>query len=210
MIDLKIKVCGMRDKDNLLQLLELKPDFVGFIFYSPSLRYVGDNFSVEIPNLVKNAKKVGVFVNSSTSEVLEKMKKYRLDIAQLHGNETPEVCKTLQNEGFEVIKAFQADESFDFKILESYETVSNYFLFDTKSVKYGGSGKKFDWSLLKKYDSEKPFILSGGIGPDDAYAVEEINISSLYALDINSKFEISPSLKNIEWLTQFFKKLGRL
>lgn len=207
MSDLKIKVCGMRDKENLMQLLKLNPDYVGFIFYPQSARYVGDDFSEEITKLATKAKKVGVFVNAAARDILDKVDTYGLNAVQLHGDESPELTGELQSTGLEVIKAFRVDEIFDFDLLEDYKNVVNYFLFDTKTKLYGGSGKKFDWSILSKYKLSVPLFLSGGIGADDADAISEIKQVNIFALDLNSKFEDAPGLKNISKLSTFIQEV---
>lgn len=207
MSDLKIKVCGMRDKENLMQLLKLNPDYVGFIFYPQSARYVGDDFSEEITKLATKAKKVGVFVNAAARDILDKVDTYGLNAVQLHGDESPELTGELQCTGLEVIKAFRVDETFDFDLLEDYKNVVNYFLFDTKTKLYGGSGKKFDWSILSKYKLSVPLFLSGGIGADDADAISEIKQVNIFALDLNSKFEDAPGLKNISKLSTFIQEV---
>ena len=193
----------MRDRENLSQLTQLDPDYIGFIFYPPSPRFVGNDFPVEIPGSVSKSERTGVFVNMSSDEVLDRMIKYKLDAAQLHGSESPESCEFIRDKGYKVIKAFQVDEFFNFDILKPYEQVTDYFLFDTKTIKYGGSGKKFDWSVLRNYSLQKPFFLSGGIGPDDIEEIEKIDLPSIFALDLNSKFEIIHGMKNISLLKQF-------
>lgn len=206
---LKIKVCGMRDKDNLLQLLQLKPDYVGFIFYPPSSRYVGDEFPKEISEIVTDAKKVGVFVNESVDTIKQKIDNYMLDALQLHGHETPEQCKELRENGVEVIKSFPVDDDFNFQTVIPYEKVVDYFLFDTKTVKYGGSGKKFNWDKLNQYHSNKPFFLSGGIGAFDSDEIKQLNNDKVIALDLNSKFEKSPAMKDIALLKGFLNRLRK-
>lgn len=200
---MKIKVCGMRDKANLAQLVELKPDFIGFIFYDKSPRFVGDlldeNFVRSIP---KPIKKVGVFVNSNPDYILRIVKKYDLQFIQLHGHETPDFCRNLKSRGINVIKAFSIDESFNFGTLNNYKPHCDYFLFDTKGQSLGGNGIAFDWKILERYQySDKPFFLSGGLSLENISQVKDLGIK-VYGLDVNSKFETEPALKDIEKLRQ--------
>lgn len=200
---MKIKVCGMRDKANLAQLVELKPDFIGFIFYDKSPRFVGDlldeNFVRSIP---KPIKKVGVFVNSNPDYILRIVKKYDLQFIQLHGHETPDFCRNLKSRGVNVIKAFSIDEAFNFGTLNNYKPHCDYFLFDTKGQSLGGNGIAFDWKILERYQySDKPFFLSGGLSLENISQVKDLGIK-VYGLDVNSKFETEPALKDIEKLRQ--------
>jgi phosphoribosylanthranilate isomerase len=200
---MKIKVCGMRDKANLAQLVELKPDFIGFIFYDKSPRFVGDlldeNFVKGIP---KPIKKVGVFVNSNPDYILRIVKKYDLQFIQLHGHETPDFCRNLKSRGVNVIKAFSIDESFNFGTLNNYKPHCDYFLFDTKGQSLGGNGIAFDWKILERYQySDKPFFLSGGLSLENISQVKDLGIK-VYGLDVNSKFETEPAIKDIEKLRQ--------
>ncbi|MDW8851938.1 phosphoribosylanthranilate isomerase [Flavobacterium sp. MMLR14_040] len=204
---MKLKICGMKYPENILEVGALLPDYMGFIFWEKSARY----FNGEIPELIETIKKVGVFVNQSQEEILEKVKKYNLQAVQLHGNESIEFCaelKTKLNHKIEIIKAFSVDNDFDFESLKPFESVCNYFLFDTKGKLPGGNGTTFDWTILKKYKSDKPFFLSGGIGIQELKAIEEISKTNLpiYAVDINSKFEIEPGLKNKNLFSNFKRK----
>ncbi|WP_235841744.1 phosphoribosylanthranilate isomerase [Confluentibacter sediminis] len=200
----KLKVCGMKYQDNIEQVAATQPDYLGFIFYNKSVR----NFDLEyIPEVSKNIKKTGVFVDAEIDEVIKNIHLHHLHAVQLHGNESTDYCKKLKSYDIEIIKAFSVDYNFNFDDLKPYETVCNYYLFDTKGRLAGGNGYTFDWSLLKNYPSTKPYFLSGGIG------IEEIeNVLSFlhrqeskycYALDVNSKFETDPGLKNIELLKEF-------
>ncbi|WP_275111360.1 bifunctional phosphoribosylanthranilate isomerase/tryptophan synthase subunit beta [Paralabilibaculum antarcticum] len=205
---LKIKVCGLRDKDNLKELMELPLDYMGFIYYSKSARFVGDDFDADIlKSIPSDIRKVGVFVNESVEKILLLAEKYRLDVIQLHGDETPNVCKTIKDSGLEVFKAFQLNESFQFEQLESYHKKCDYFLFDTKSESYGGSGKKFNWQILEKYKGETAFFLSGGIGIDDVEAVKEFQHPKLIGVDVNSGFEESPAVKKVGLVKEFVKSV---
>lgn len=200
---MKLKICGMKYPENILEVGALLPDYMGFIFWKKSARY----FDGIIPDLPKSIKKVGVFVNESSSLILEKVEKYNLQAIQLHGHESVEFCLDLKNEiknlkqvQIEIIKVFSVADDFDFEVLKPFETVCDYFLFDTKGKLPGGNGTPFDWKVLEKYPSNKPFFLSGGIGIAEMGAVNEISKTNLpvYAIDVNSKFEIEPGLKNIQ------------
>jgi phosphoribosylanthranilate isomerase len=201
--DVGIKVCGMRDSANIRKVSELNPDYMGFIFYPKSKRYVGDNFVVpEIPNAII---KVGVFVNESTEVISRLAKKFSIDHVQLHGDETPLQCDELKALGFTVIKAFGVSEDFDFDVLGLYKSVCNYFLFDTHGQNYGGTGVSFDWDVLQKYDQEVPFFLSGGLSLANAENALKINGMNIHALDVNSNFEIEPAVKEVAKLDKLFK-----
>lgn len=190
-------------KDNIQAVADLQPDYLGFIFYEKSSRY----FEGDIPKLPKSIKKTGVFVNASVKEILEKIKKHNLQAVQLHGEESPEYCKSLNQ--VEIIKVFSIKDDFDFSVLKKYEDVVDYFLFDTKGKLPGGNGYTFNWEVLKKYPSTKPFFLSGGIGLNEIDKLKEILKTDLpiYSIDINSKFEDAPGLKNINKLREFKSKL---
>jgi phosphoribosylanthranilate isomerase len=193
---MKLKVCGLRDIENIKQVAALQPDYMGFIFYERSKRFVGNDFI--IPSISSEIKKVGVFVNSPIDYGIEKIKRYKLDYVQLHGDESAEYCASMSSH-VKVIKAFGIDDNFDFKTVEPYKKYCNYFLFDTKTTDYGGSGMQFNWNVLEKYDNQIPFFLSGGIGLKE---IEQLKIKKLniYAVDVNSKFELEPGIKDIERL----------
>lgn len=192
---MKVKVCGMRDQENIRQVSELMPDYLGFNFYSNSKRYVGEDF--EIPDINMHVQTVGVFVNASKAFVMKQVKEYHLDYVQLHGDESPKFCKELSNEDIPVIKAFGINEQFDLQMLKSYKPYCQFFLFDTKTAQYGGSGSTFNWQLLDNYEGETPFFLAGGISLENLEAIKDINHKGFYAIDINSGFEIKPGLKDI-------------
>ena len=188
----------MKYPDNILEVGALLPDYMGFIFWEKSARY----FDGEIPNLPKSIKKVGVFVNAPLEEILEKIKNHDLQAVQLHGHESVEFCELLKNKVpklIEIIKVFSILDTFDFAEIQPFESVCDFFLFDTKGKLPGGNGTTFDWKVLENYPSTKPFFLSGGIGMEEMEAVNEILKTNLpiYAIDVNSKFEIEPGLKNI-------------
>ena len=204
----KIKICGMKYPDNIKQVAALQPDYLGFIFYNKSKR----NFDGVIPKISERIKKTGVFVDESLDFILEKVRKYKLQAVQLHGNESPELCLELRSiEKIEIIKVFSIGEKFEFKFLKPYEMVCDYFLFDTKGKEKGGNGLAFNWELLKNYSSNKPYFLSGGIGLKELDDIQEFFKTEAskycFALDLNSKFEVEPALKNIEKLKSFIKNL---
>lgn len=193
----------MKYVDNIRQVAELKPDYLGFIFYERSKR----NFEGIIPEIPKGIKKTGVFVNEYLEILVSLAEEYKLEALQLHGDESvayiQEIKKHLPK--VEIIKVFGIKDAFDFSILEAYESVVDYFLFDTKGKERGGNGVVFDWTVLKNYPSTKPFFLSGGIGLQEVTAVKEISKTNLpiYAIDVNSKFETEPGLKSIKKLEKF-------
>jgi phosphoribosylanthranilate isomerase len=203
----KLKICGM--KYNIAEVATLRPDYMGFIFYKHSQRF----FEGIIPTLPSGTKKVGVFVNATLKEITEKVNTYCLDVIQLHGEETPEFCRNIRNfkklDHVNVWRVFSIKDAFNFNQLHVYESVVDKFLFDTKGKDKGGNGFTFNWDVLKKYDSEKPFILSGGIGLQQLPALNEILKTDLpiYAVDVNSRFEIEPGKKHIDHLKQFIHEL---
>lgn len=205
---MKIKVCGMRDRDNIAELVQLPVDYIGFIYYPPSPRYVGNVIGKEVLDVIPSGiKKTGVFVNAPVTEVIRIATENKLDCIQLHGNETPDFCQFIKEKGFEVIKAFKAEPEMLNCATTNYKYSCNYFLFDTPTANYGGSGRKFNWEILKQQHLSLPFFLSGGIGPDDAEILRKMDQTGLYAIDINSKFEIEPGLKDVEKIKQFIDKL---
>ena len=188
----------MKFPDNISEITSLQPDYLGFIFYEKSPR----NFEKNIPNLPESIQKVGVFVNASLDEIEEKVKQYELDLVQLHGDESPEFCHSLQQNKFKVIKAFSIDNQFNFNTLNNYINYCDYFLFDTKGTNYGGNGITFDWSVLENYNLNKPYFLSGGIGTENIAEVKSFltkdYAKNCIAIDCNSKLEVSPGLKSTE------------
>jgi len=194
---MKIKVCGMRDAFNIQQVAELEPDYMGFIFYPLSKRYASNLDQHALDNLPSAIKKTGVFVDAGFDEISSKIAKYKLDAVQLHGNESSGLCRLLKDTGIEVIKAAGIDENFDFSSLEEYGEKVDYFLFDRKTPEFGGSGKKFDWELLKKYPFSVNYFLSGGLDLESLTEVTDLVDERLYAVDLNSRFEISYGLKDV-------------
>lgn len=204
---MKLKVCGMRDAENIKELIELKPDFIGFIFYDKSPRFVGNQLDAElIQSIPREIRKVGVFVNATVDYILQNVKKYGLNYVQLHGNETPDFCKNLRMKGVNIIKAFRLDDSFIFSQLNNYKPHVDFFLFDAKGDGYGGNGVTFDWGILKKYDNEKPYFLAGGISLDNLAELAGITPKP-YAFDVNSKFEVEPGIKDIDKVAELISKM---
>jgi phosphoribosylanthranilate isomerase len=208
---MNIKVCGITQFRQLQQLEALNVDYAGLIFYKDSPRYMGDKITgKQIKEADFDLKKVGVFVNPGYSELLDAIDDYGLDIVQLHGNETPEMCEEVNAE-VEVIKAFRIEDgtvNID-KLVAPYDAVCDYYLFDTAGLKesFGGTGQQFDWAILKKAKIEKPFFLSGGIGPGDAEKLKTFEHPDFFAIDVNSKFELSPGLKDMAALLKFLQAL---
>ncbi|MCE7063630.1 phosphoribosylanthranilate isomerase [Dyadobacter sp. CY343] len=203
---MKIKVCGLRQQSNIEEVVSLKPNFIGFIFYEKSARFAGEELSEEyVKTIPQNIKKVGVFVNASPGHILNMVKKYDLQYAQLHGNEMPDICRSIRQKGVSVIKAFSINEQFNFAMLNNYKSFCDLFLFDSAGANPGGNGTSFDWNLLKKYDNEKPFFLSGGIGLDNIEEIIELSKTlPVYGIDVNSKFETEPGVKDISKLGDLF------
>jgi phosphoribosylanthranilate isomerase len=200
---MKIKVCGMRYPENISAVAALQPDYIGFIFYPQSPRYIGE--TEKNPELEKVVK-TGVFVNESADVIEEAIEKHSLNAIQLHGNESPDFCELFKDK-VTVIKAFGVDEDFDFSALEPYAGKADYFLFDAKTAKHGGSGQSFDWSLLDQYKQDVPFFLSGGLSPENIKEVKAIVHPQFYGVDLNSRFEIEPGLKDIDKLKKAFEIL---
>ena len=205
---MKLKVCGMKSENNILDVAELQPDYLGFIFYEKSPRYL----NTEIPELPEGIEKIGIFVNASLNYIVDKIETYNLQGVQLHGDESPEFCEQLREYDVIVIKVFSVKNQFDFSVLEPYEDVCKYFLFDTKGREPGGNGHPFNWNVFKKYTSKKPYILSGGIGPDQIDALllflKRPESDLCFTLDLNSKFEISPGIKDLRKLKEFKHQLA--
>jgi phosphoribosylanthranilate isomerase len=205
----KLKVCGMRDPDNIQQLAALQPDYMGFIFYAPSKRFVGDLDPALIKLLPSGIKPTGVFVDESLDKVIELSNKYQLRAIQLHGAESSDYCFKLkqQNTNIEVIKAFGINQEFNFELLGAYQHVVDYFLFDTQTAAHGGSGRTFDWAVLENYRLQVPYFLSGGIALEHVALIQAISDARLYAVDVNSRFESDPAIKNIEQIMTFKNQL---
>jgi phosphoribosylanthranilate isomerase len=222
---LRIKVCGLRDPGNIEQVCRLGPDYVGYIFYPPSKRYVGvhpDSHIFAIPR--EPVRKVGVFVNEEILSVQRTFERCRLDLVQLHGEESPEYCMRLNRSGIPVIKTFHPGKALGQEKYSDYVEQANYFLFDNRETGkqkngyggtgnqeegYGGTGSRFDWEVLKRYSIPFPFILSGGIGPEDVPAIRKLGHEWLYGVDVNSRFETSPGMKEIHGLEDFIDAIRK-
>lgn len=216
-MDLKLKICGMREAENIGSIAALKPDYLGLIFFKGSPR----NVSEEIEVLTPNIKRTGVFVNASEEEIMNKLQSFDIEAIQLHGEETPEFCKSLkkriseEQKRCELIKVFGVKEDFDFNVLKPYEGIVDFFLFDTKGENKGGNGIVFNWKVLEDYPSKTPFFLSGGIGPEEVEAIKKLYYTLqkrqkedlFYGIDVNSKFETAPGLKDAVALKKFREQL---
>lgn len=196
---MKIKICGLSQWNNLLEVAQEQPDYIGLIFYPKSARLIQLQPQEMLwQHLPKKVQKVGVFVNESVQNVAAMTQKYHLDYVQLHGNESASYCEQLKSQGIKLIKAFGLHESFDFEITKEYTKNCEYFLWDTAQVNYGGSGIAFDWSVLTKYKEDTPFFLSGGIGLANIHKALQVQHPQFKGLDINSKIEDYPGFKNIQ------------
>lgn len=205
---LYIKVCGMRDPENLEQLCTLDPDYVGFIFYPPSRRSVGEQpdpglFRIPGPAI----KKVGVFVDEHLEHVRKIVELYGLDAVQLHGDESVKYCSQLSGAGLEVIKVL--DPHAGEAEIRQYSEPVDFILFDSAGTGSGGTGRKFNWELLGELPVRVPFFLSGGIGPEDAGPVRSLGLGELAGVDVNSRFELAPGIKDIKLLKEFFKDIRK-
>jgi phosphoribosylanthranilate isomerase len=206
-METKIKICGMKHPENIVEIAALQPDYLGFIFYAKSPRYVEN----EIPTLDQSIQKVGVFVNATLEEIMGKVTTHGLNLVQLHGEESPVLCSSLQQNKLKVIKSFNIYNLFNFNILNKYFNSCDYFLFDTKGANYGGNGIAFDWRILERYYLNKPYFLSGGIGLENLTDLKAFfqkdYAKKCIAIDGNSQFEIEPGLKNPETLKTFIQNL---
>lgn len=200
----------MKYRDNIEEVAALQPDYLGFIFYPKSPRFV-DDISV-LKAVPSSIKKVAVFVNEDLEKVMDLVAQYDFEAVQLHGSEKPDYCSQLKSPTVEVIKAFGVDDTFDFNQLKRYKDACDSFLFDTKSDQYGGTGQAFNWQLLKQYDQSKPFFLSGGLSIENSNDIESFNSSggNISVLDFNSMLEVSPGLKDIEKVRGVINKMRNL
>ena len=207
-----IKVCGMREASNIAELSHLQIDFMGFILYPKSPRYVFKTLGAIRTNLPKRIKKTAVSVNLSANLLIDIAYEFNFSALQVHGTESAKYCRQLKNAlpEIKIFKAIGVDANFDFKPLNDFESEVDYFLFDTKSDEYGGTGKKFSWHVLDNYELGKPFFLSGGINLEDIDALKLFNHPQCAGFDINSRFEISPALKNIELVRKFVENINEL
>ena len=220
-----IKVCGMRDAQNIREVSQLGVDMIGMIFYPKSPRYVEMQSSHAgiIPDYVKedinikSAKspaRVGVFVDDMVQNIVTRVVNYHLDYVQLHGNEPREMCENLRltldpdiRPGIKIIKAISVSDASDIQKYKEYVGAVDLFLFDTKCKTMGGSGRQFDWQVLEQYDGEVPFLLSGGIGPEDASRLHAFHHPKCIGIDLNSRFEIEPGVKDVEKLKGFLNEI---
>ena len=205
-MSLLIKVCGMTEAENIRRVEQLGVDLMGFIFYPNSPRCL-----CGMPGyLPACARRVGVFVNESKENVLMYADRFSLDYLQLHGNESPAYCRSLRRAGMRLIKAFAVAQPRDLLAASAYNGLCDYYLFDTKTPQYGGSGNRFDWNLLHRYDGPTPFLLSGGIHPYSAEAVREFHHPRLAGIDLNSRFETAPGIKDVERIEEFLNQITNL
>lgn len=202
---MKIKVCGMREAGNIRDVAELAPDFMGFIFYSRSPRYVGEDFVM--PVLPEGIRKTGVFVKEPLENVLRLARQYGLDHVQLHSDESPEYCAEVKKAGLKILKAFAVDSAFDFAALQVFEGYADYFLLDTKGDGYGGHGKTFDWEILSDYKGHTPFLVAGGISNANVSGLLKLEHPLFYGIDVNSRYEISPGMKDMGALRELFFRI---
>jgi phosphoribosylanthranilate isomerase len=208
MSKLKIKVCGMRDRENIIHLAKLGPDLMGFVFYPSSLRFAGDIPANRMfDNFPSGISRTGVFVDADITFIKARIERFGLSVVQLHGFESPEICKQLIATGVKVIKAFSISREPDFSLMREYVSCTSWFLFDTSTKIPGGSGKQFEWKLLDRYELDHPFFLSGGIGPGDAERILSLRNPALSGVDINSKFEIEPGVKDIDKVRGFIQEI---
>ena len=202
-----IKVCGMTDASNIRQVAETGVDWIGMIFWQPSSRCCHDpGVAQTIPEGIQ---RVGVFVDEEVETIVRRTEECGLNRVQLHGRETATSIRQLRQrlpQGVEIIKAISILTLDDLALAKAYEPLADYLLFDTKCETVGGSGRQFDWSILNHYQGQRPFLLSGGIGPDDARRLAAFSHPQLAGYDLNSRFETAPGIKNVEALRQFLKE----
>ena len=204
---LQIKVCGITRKEDLQAIAAAGTHYAGFIFYEKSPRYVGDKLLPATVQNFRQVQKTGVFVNAAEDTIRQQTADYGLDLLQLHGAETPADCERLRR--FRpVMKAFRLKDARDLAGVRPYEQVCDFFLFDTAGKLYGGNGTGFDWTILRHYDGQTPFFLSGGIGPEHAEALRQFNHPQWTGVDINSRFETAPGIKNTKAIKQFIWDLN--
>ncbi len=215
-----IKVCGLKEPENIKAVLKASPDLVGFIFYQKSPRMVNEKelsaWIEENVELFGETKRVGVFVDAKIDYVLNVIHDFQLDYIQLHGTESPEYCREIMDywnfssiRKAEIIKAFPVGENFDFSMTDIYSGICSYYLFDTKTPKHGGSGEKFDWSVLEQYSGDTPFLLSGGIAPEDVETIANLKFSKMAGVDVNSRFESAPGVKKADEIADFISTIKK-
>ncbi|MGI4736568.1 MAG: phosphoribosylanthranilate isomerase [Janthinobacterium lividum] len=205
---MKVKICGMREAANILALADFNPDFLGFIFYNKSPRYVSDTLDTELlRSLPDSVRTVGVFVDELLPELLATATRYSLDYVQLHGHETPAYCQAAHTQQLRIIKAFSIGDAFDFSTLAAYVPYCELFLFDTKGAQPGGNGTAFDWRVLADYHGPTPFLLSGGLGLGNANELRHFQHPHLVGYDFNSHLETAPALKDVGATRQLLAQL---
>lgn len=198
-----IKVCGMREPENIRAVEALGIDLMGFIFWKPSSRYVG-----AVPSyLPRNCQRAGVFVDAALQDILTAVKDFQLDVLQLHGHESPEAIMALKERfpSIRIVKSLAVMDAKDLALAATYEDVCDAFLFDTKGKLPGGNGMQFDWNVLRQYKGRLPFLLSGGIGPGDERRIREFDVPGCIGIDLNSRFETAPGRKDAEALKTFIE-----
>lgn len=205
---MKIKICGLKYPNNIQAIEALNPQYMGFIFYGRTPRFVGDLDAAILAAISPDIIKTGVFVDETAEQIEQLINKYGFGAVQLHGSESPEFAARFKGK-VQVVKAFGMNENFDFEQLKAYVGKVDYFLFDTKTDIHGGSGKTFNWDILNKYNLDVPFFLSGGLSLDNLDQVSKITHPQFYGVDLNSKFETAPGLKDIEKLKQAFSLINK-
>jgi len=207
---MKGKICGMKDRKNLQQIISLQPDYLGFIFYQGSPRFMRSSLAIEdVLSVPETIKKVGVFVNETIDKITSIAKEYQLDLIQLHGNESVSECEELKTKGHKIIKAIGFKTASDLKQLSLYKDVVDYFLFDTSGCNYGGNGVVFDWQILNEYFLDTPFFLSGGIGEENIESAMNLKHEYLFGVDANSKLESKPGFKDYNKTKQFINAINK-
>ena len=194
----------MREAENIREVEALGIDLMGFIFWPKSKRYVSEKPAY----LPQKCKRVGVFVDEDIDQVKRIAEDFALDFIQLHGSESP--AYIFQLGGLHVIKAFNIATAEDLELTKPYDGLVDYFLFDTKATLPGGSGQQFDWNVLEAYNGATPFLLSGGIGPDDAERVKSYYHPKCVGIDLNSRFEIAPGLKDVNTMRSFIREIREI
>ena len=199
----------MREPKNIEQVAQLGVDMMGFVFYPKSPRYV--SYVLARSDADRKVCRVGVFVNDSIPEILDKIHSFSLNAVQMHGNESRELCEQLReaNRDIKIIKAISVSNAGDIQKYKEYVGAVDYFLFDTNCKTVGGSGQQFDWQVLDEYDGDVPFLLSGGIGPEDAFRIRTFHHSQCVGIDLNSRFEIEPGVKDVEKLNKFLNEIKK-
>lgn len=207
---MQIKICGMKYPENILEVLALNPDFMGFVFNPKSTRFVGNLELSTLQSIPKEIKKVGVFVNESLENILTYIHKYDFDAVQLHGFENKKLCRQIKDEAkISVIKVFSVMNAYNLKVTKEYDDVADLYLFNTKTDPYGGDEQKFNWNILYEYTGEKDFLLGGNIGMDDVKEIRKIEHPKMIGVNLNTRFEIKPGLKNVDLLRVFIEELHK-